>query len=206
MVEKWRVANSLEKLLAQLNGLAPWRSKASDGGIGDAAHATRASDHNPWFVLNGQPLVTARDFTHDPANGLDCHWLAETLVASRDKRIKYIIWNGKILDSRPGHNPWKWARYTGSNPHTKHLHLSVMDNASADDTRMWALTPHLPLDDDMLLTDKMRRDWDGLEMTVQTALLEMWQNALDAVLEVRKIRGELGALRTEVADLKARGE
>lgn len=202
----WRVAYSLEKLLTQLNAMAPWRSKLSDGGIGDAVHATRASDHNPWFVLKGQPLVTARDFTHDPASGLDCHWLAETLVASRDPRIKYIIWNGKILDTRPRNNPWKWVRYTGSNPHTKHLHLSVMDNASADDSRMWALTPHLPLDDDMQLSDKLRRDWDGLEITVKTALLEMWQNAMDAVLEVRKVRDELGALRTEVAELKARGE
>jgi hypothetical protein len=149
MAPPWRVAHSLDKLLAQLNGLAPFRSKASDGSIGDAAHASRDSDHNPWFVLNGEHLVTARDFTHDPANGLDCGWLAETLVASRDPRIKYIIWNRKIIDSRPGNHPWKWLPYNGINPHNHHLHLSVMDTALADDTRAWALTPYLPLDDDM---------------------------------------------------------
>ena len=42
----WRVARSLDVLLGQLNALAPERSKASDGSIGDAAHASRSSDHN----------------------------------------------------------------------------------------------------------------------------------------------------------------
>lgn len=148
MVVPYRVAASLDKLLAQLNGMAPWRSKASDGAIGDAAHATRVSDHNPWFVLNGQHLVTARDFTHDPTNGLDCNWLAETLVAHKDSRIKYIIWNSRIISATNGVARWKWVPYTGPNQHTKHLHLSVVDNASCDDSRAWSLTPFLPLDDD----------------------------------------------------------
>ncbi|MFI5561516.1 hypothetical protein ACIA2T_19735 [Amycolatopsis japonica] len=90
--------------------------------------------------------MTARDFTHDVVNGPDGNWLAETLAASRDPRIKYIIWNRRILDTRPGNNPWKWMPYTGTNPHTKHVHVSVMPNASADDTTPWNLrgNPHTP--------------------------------------------------------------
>ncbi|QUH01441.1 hypothetical protein HUO13_12030 [Saccharopolyspora erythraea] len=132
----WRVARSLDTLLAQFNARYPNRSKVSDGSIGDAAHASRSSDHNPWY---GPGIVTARDFTHDPANGMDIDRLTDELAASRDPRIKYIIANGYILDSRPGNNPWRWVRYTGSNPHTKHFHLSVMPNASADDPRPWNL-------------------------------------------------------------------
>ena len=134
----WRVARSLDQLLAQLNALAPNRSRVSDGSIGDEAHRAEgsASDHNPWFVLNGQELVTARDFTHDPANGLDCDKLAAWLIASRDPRIKYLIWRGRICDSRPQFNPWTWQPSSG---HFQHLHLSVMANASADDARPWAL-------------------------------------------------------------------
>ncbi|MFD8499857.1 hypothetical protein [Amycolatopsis sp. NPDC059657] len=132
----WRVARSLDVLLGQLNTLAPRRSKASDGSIGDAAHASRDSDHNPWY---GPGIVTARDFTHDPAGGLDGNWLAETLVESRDPRIKYVIWNRRIVDSRPGNSPWRWIPYHGANPHTKHVHVSVIPNASADDQRAWAL-------------------------------------------------------------------
>lgn len=135
----WRVARSLDALLAQLNALAPHRSKASDGSIGDAAHATRDSDHNPHYILNGQPLVTARDFTHDPTGGLDGQWLADTLVRSRDPRIKYIIWNHRIIDSRAGSHPWQWMPYSGINPHTHHVHVSVLANPSCDDPRRWDL-------------------------------------------------------------------
>lgn len=132
----WRVARSLDVLLGQINSRYPNRSKASDGSIGDAAHASRASDHNPHY---GPGIVTARDYTHDPANGVDINRLSDELAASRDPRIKYVIANRLILDSRPGNNPWRWVPYYGSNPHTKHLHLSVMDNPSCDDTRPWNL-------------------------------------------------------------------
>lgn len=118
----WRKAHSLETLRLQLNRAYPNRSKASDGFIGDAAHQATPSDHNP--DANG--IVHAGDFTHDPANGVDIDRLTDELAASRDPRIKYIIANGLILDSRPQYNPWRWVTYTGSNPHTKHFHLSVM--------------------------------------------------------------------------------
>lgn len=129
----WRIAKSLEKLRLQLNTLAPNRSKASDGGIGDAAHASRNSDHNPWVKdAKGVGVVTARDFTHDPAGGLDCNRLAEILAESRDPRIKYIIWNRRILSASQA--AWTWRPYTGANAHTKHLHLSVRDKAQFYDS------------------------------------------------------------------------
>jgi hypothetical protein len=46
-IRGWRVAKSLDRLLAQVNRLASDRSKASDGAIGDAKHQSRESDHNP---------------------------------------------------------------------------------------------------------------------------------------------------------------
>lgn len=136
----WRVARSLDKLLAQVNGLAPNRDKSSDGSIGDAAHASRKSDHNPWITDSGQGVVTARDITHDPADGVDCNILAETLTASRDPRIKYIIWNRHILNSSAvtKTKAWTWRPYSGSNPHTHHMHLSVLPSkALYDSTSDW---------------------------------------------------------------------
>ena len=88
----WRVARSLVRLIDQCNAAWPNRSKVSDGTIGDAAHATRASDHNPWY---GPGIVTAADITHDPAHGADMHKLAASLVASRDRRIKYCLTPGQ---------------------------------------------------------------------------------------------------------------
>lgn len=128
--KKWVVAPSLETLRKQLNKHFPKRSTKSDGGIGDAAHASRNSDHNPYIphpTLKNTWVVRARDFTHDPQTGIDCHWLAKTLVKNRDPRIRYIIWNKKIIKSY-GIMAWKWRDYDGSNSHTHHLHLSVVED------------------------------------------------------------------------------
>src|SRR5829696_1398678 len=103
MAIQWRVARALDTLLGQLNAHAPRRNKASDGAIGDTDHQNRSSDHNPWY---GPGIVTARDFTHDPGGGLDCQWLANTLVANRDPRIKYLIWNRRIWQG-------SWRAYSG---------------------------------------------------------------------------------------------
>jgi hypothetical protein len=138
----WRVARSLNVLKAQIDNLFPHRSTASDGSIGDAAHATRDSDHNPWVQHEGQGIVTARDFTHDPADGLDCHWLAKMLETSRDPRIKYVIWNRRMLRAydKPGIPAWTWSAYSGTNPHTAHLHLSVSETPSLFDSgAFWRL-------------------------------------------------------------------
>jgi hypothetical protein len=134
----WRLAKSLDTLRKQINSAYADRSKASDGTIGDAAHASRSSDHNPWVKDGKTGIVTAIDFTHDPAKGLDAGVLADALVASRDSRIKYVIWNRRIISGAGGTSPWKWRKYAGSNPHNKHVHLSVKSRkASYDDTSLW---------------------------------------------------------------------
>ena len=134
----WRVAPALDTLLGQLNALAPRRSKASDGSIGDAAHRTGTSDHNPRMIA-GQNLVSARDFTHDPANGLDCNVLADALRLGRDSRVKYVIWANRIMSGSSGPQPWIWRPYRGANPHTKHLHLSVVGDARSLNAAAWKL-------------------------------------------------------------------
>jgi hypothetical protein len=123
----WRMSKALEILRSQINVLAPNRSKISDGGIGDAAHQSRTSDHNPWVRDKGIGVVTARDFTHDPAHGCDAGLLAESLRKGRDPRVKYVIWNRRIFTAAPkgGIPGWTWRSYSGSNPHSKHVHVSV---------------------------------------------------------------------------------
>lgn len=128
----WRVARSLEVLLAQLNARFPGRSVTSDGSIGDADHQKRDSDHNPWY---GPGIVTARDYTHDPEHGLDIQQIADQLLESRDPRIKYVIANRQIATA----GSWQWAPYNGTNPHDKHVHLSVVADPRCDDEQPWAL-------------------------------------------------------------------
>jgi len=139
-MSNWRVAESLDVLLAQINALSPNRSKASDGAIGDLRHQHEASsDHNPYIVVKGVGVVTARDFTNDPAHGIDSEKLANALLASQDPRIKYVISNKKIASGTgQGHPPWVWRPYTGSNAHDHHCHVSVKGSPKIfDDTSPW---------------------------------------------------------------------
>jgi hypothetical protein len=132
----WRPAKSLIQLRNQINQLAPNRSKASDGTIGDGNHQSRASDHNPWVTDGDVGVVTAIDITHDPDDRCDAEQIVQALVRSRDARIKYIIWNRHIISSQV--QPWVWRDYSGRNPHSQHFHLSVKpDKPHYDSTEAW---------------------------------------------------------------------
>jgi hypothetical protein len=134
----WRVANSLLTLRDQVNAKWPHRRKDSDGTIGNAEHASRTSDHNPWVTYAGIGIVTAMDITHDPASGCDSYKLAQALLDARDPRIKYVISNRRIAAGDGGPQPWTWRPYTGANPHNHHCHISVKeDHGHFDDTRLW---------------------------------------------------------------------
>lgn len=144
----WRLARSLTTLRAQVDALYPGRSRVSDGSIGDAAHASRSSDHNPWVKIRegGRTvgIVTGLDLTHDPDDGMDSYALAETLrvaAAGGEGRVKYIISNGRIASAVKA---WVWRVYSGKNPHDHHVHISVQPaQALFDDTTPWPLTPRV---------------------------------------------------------------
>jgi hypothetical protein len=138
----WRLAKSLVQLREQINAIAPSRSKASDGTIGDASHRSRASDHNPWITEGRVGIVSAMDITHDRANGCDAEAVAESIRASKDNRVKYIIWNRRIMSSYAVNQKpaWVWRPYTGRNGHTHHVHVSVNSTkASYDSVVSWKL-------------------------------------------------------------------
>lgn len=187
-----RAAHSLNVLLGQLNTLAPNRNKASDGWIGDADHQNRNSDHNPWYPSPNGGIVTARDYTHDPRGGLDCHWLAAILVTNRDPRIKYIIWDRRIWTPGTG-----WRAYTGSNPHTAHLHLSVVASPANDSTSLWAgFAP--AKEDDVDLNDPMRDYiWPhtaDIKETVGSTLANTWSYAKTILEALGRLDRRLAAL------------
>ena len=139
----WRLARSLIQLRSELDTLYPKRDRTSDGSIGDAAHASRTSDHNPWVKdHNGQPIVTAVDIDRDIAPDFRSRDLAEWLRQRKDSRIKYVISNAKMYSSYSNNvrKAWEWGKYTGSNAHKEHMHISVMDVESLYDAqRPWGL-------------------------------------------------------------------
>ena len=132
----WRVAHALEKYRAQINAARPDRKKGDDGTIGDAAHASRSSDHNPWVMDGAMGVVTAMDITHDPVGGVDTYKLADVQHPKKDRRLKYVISNRRIFSSVT--SPWTWRPYSGSNPHDHHAHVSVQSTKSLyDNTDDW---------------------------------------------------------------------
>jgi hypothetical protein len=112
-------------VLRQATALKPTRKKASDGLLPSAAHIKQSpvSDHNTGLAV---------DLTHDPKNGIDCVEIFEKL--KDDKRVKYLIFQGKIWSKEKAKQGNR--KYTGSNPHNKHLHISIVD-AGANDVSPW---------------------------------------------------------------------
>jgi hypothetical protein len=112
-------------VLRQATALAPKRMKASDGLLPSAAHlkASPNSDHNTGLAV---------DLTHDPKKGIDCADIFEKL--KEDERVEYLIFQGKIW-SRQRRKEGN-RKYSGSNPHNKHLHISINDS-HANDTSPW---------------------------------------------------------------------
>lgn len=109
-------------VLRQATALRPKRNKASDGLLPSKAHIKQNpnSDHNSGFAC---------DLTHDPANGIDCHEIFEQI--KKDPRVKYLIFAGRIWSFDKGERD-----YEGSNPHNKHLHISIR-YTKGDDTSPW---------------------------------------------------------------------
>ena len=112
-------------VLRQATALFPKRKKLSDGLLPSVAHqkASPNSDHNTGLAV---------DLTHDPDNGVDCAVIFEKL--KEDERVEYLIFNKKIWSkdkAKSGNRP-----YTGSSPHTKHLHISIRADR-ANDTSPW---------------------------------------------------------------------
>lgn len=105
------------RALADANARWPGRNKASDGILGDWAHQQRKSDHN---------VGNAVDITHDPSG---CSGDVISEAAIRDPRVSYVIWNNRIWNG-------EWHPYTGPNPHTSHVHISIKASAR-EDVRPW---------------------------------------------------------------------
>ncbi|MFJ8579357.1 peptidoglycan-binding protein [Micromonospora sp. NPDC093277] len=113
----------------EVNKRWPMRDRTSDGWIGDAAHQARKSDHNPD---GDDGSVNAIDFDKD---GIDP--LLVVRRCSEHPSTEYVIFDRTIWSRTRGFRP---ARYTGPNPHDKHIHVSVSHTRSREDsTRAWGI-------------------------------------------------------------------
>jgi hypothetical protein len=145
----WILVPCLQELRDEYNLLAPSRDKTSDGSIGDQAHASSPSDHNPdetgvtpYEDADSTNEVHAIDVDKDlNRSGWSMTRAVQVIVErhrdGRDDRLQNIIWDGKIWS-----RSWGWAArvYTGSNPHDKHAHYSARYTTTQENDRSpWGL-------------------------------------------------------------------
>ena len=115
------------------------RDKRSDGWIGDRAHASRVSDHNP----NKAGVVHAIDIDENMGkgrnrNGRTAKRLANQLIEYASsvlpgaKRLKYVVYENRIASGTYRKTWWKWRH--GNWGHEAHIHVSFTSAADRDGT------------------------------------------------------------------------
>jgi hypothetical protein len=122
----------------QLNQRFPKRDKRSDGWVGDTAHSTRASLHNP----DKDGWVHALDIDED----FGAPGSAETFCAQLLAYVRKGLDHGRVLHggydgrgasgtfpNRPGRPQsfWVW-RKDATLGHKQHIHISFTDKAEKD--------------------------------------------------------------------------
>ena len=123
-----------QQLREQFDDSFPSRLRDSDGWLGDSRHASRPSDHNP-DAKSG--IVRAIDVDRDVSGKAKPDLMPDIADQIRlaakagDKRIAYVIFNGRIASPRMG---WRWRKYSGSNPHNHHCHISFTPKGDTDST------------------------------------------------------------------------
>lgn len=108
------------------------RMRDSDGWLGDARHSSRPSDHNPDAQTGiVRAIDVDRDVSGKPKPDLMPDIADQIRLAAKrgDKRIAYVIFNGRIASPRMG---WRWRKYRGVNPHIKHCHISFTKKGDED--------------------------------------------------------------------------
>lgn len=121
-----------KQLREQFDDCFPDRDRTSDGWIADARHsAAGTSDHIPD---PSSGIVRATDTDRDVSGKAKPDLMPDIAdqlrrLAKTDKRIKYIIFDGKIASAK---SVWRFRPYTGSNPHRHHMHVSFTSKGDQD--------------------------------------------------------------------------
>jgi hypothetical protein len=145
----WILIEAGKSLFAAFDALAPDRDHASDGSIGDAAHAAEVSDHNPDETgsvpihdadkINEVHAVDVDSDLRTPGLSMETcvQFILSRCRAGAEKRLRYVIYNRRIWEASNG---WDQRAYTGSSAHTEHAHFSFSYVTSLEaSTASWHL-------------------------------------------------------------------
>lgn len=174
----WVRVKWINPLFEAVDTVAPNRQHGQDGTIGDLAHASGVSGHNPDDTAGVRaertdadtiPEVRANDVD---ARGVDMEAVVQAVLngpAAERNRLIYIIYNRRIWQKSNG---WKEGRYTGDDPHDTHSHWSG-DPASDEDGRPWTSI--------LALADGGQGDEDEEMQTIEVQLTGYTSIAMEPV-------------------------
>jgi hypothetical protein len=118
---------------------------AADGTVAGQGHYLNSpkSDHTPDKVGD----VRAGDIGEVVED--DAFVVAEAIRLSKDPRLKYVIHERRMYSSynHPNGPPYEWRSYSGSNPHSSHVHVSVY-RINQTDNSTWDIGTQTPVGDD----------------------------------------------------------
>jgi Putative peptidoglycan binding domain len=122
------LAANLATLFREVYRRWPAHNKRLDGWIGDTRHQRRRSDHNP----DSRGVVHAIDVD---INHIDPNALVRRAI--HHPTVQYVIFNRTIWSRNHGFRP---RRYTGTDPHTGHVHISGRHGGEFENNRSaWGL-------------------------------------------------------------------
>lgn len=191
----WYLNPALSVMRAEVNAVYPARDRASDGTIGDPAHAARASDHNP----DPDGSVDAWDMDVELAGAGRPH----AGLVERVKRCfeahpcsAYWIHNDEISFRSEGWRPRSYA-YAGPsrNRHDHHVHWNTRSSHEG------VITPFGIGEDSMELADTVTLRTGGeVEYSSKTSTVEGVLTSTNYY--VLLVRNRIAALSAAVAGLQ----
>lgn len=141
----WVAVPALVEGRDQLDERFPNREHGAEGFVGDLAHQSSASSHNPdktgkpeYADGDSKDEVRAWDADRDlnDPDGVSMEMVVQHMVTLARAGvlwwIRYIIYNGRIWHKRDG---YVTRTYTGSNKHTDHVHVNNDFTQEADEVR-----------------------------------------------------------------------
>jgi hypothetical protein len=206
----WYLNHALTTMRDEVNSRWPGRDKASDGTIGDEAHQSSDSDHNP----DADQSVDAWDMDvnlYGASKGIpydDLEFLKDRFQAH--EASQYWIHNRVIASRDDG---WKRWNYSGDNPHDKHIHWNTR-SSHEDSTKPWGIEDEMTkaefIDwfadalEDPTVQARLRRETVSYSPAVEnTSLLNLYRDVHETTAQIPDLCGAVASVSALAADTLA---